>query len=138
LQTGIRNLTFVLTGTQVILNRISNAESHNIFSGFTPYSEEINGATVTYNTMDEAIQGAYTWSDKSRQLTLFGVIIIGIILVVFAGCLLLLHFGYKIDEDMEKQIVADLEKRHAEDALLANKEKEATPVREDTNHSPQA
>jgi len=88
--------------------------------------------------MDEAIQGAYTWSDKSRQLTLFGVIIIGIILVVFAGCLLLLHFGYKIDEDMEKQIVADLEKRHAEDALLANKEKEATPVREDTNHSPQA
>ena len=138
LQTGIRNLTFVLTGTQVILNRISNAESHNIFSGFTPYSEEINGATVTYSTMDEAIQGAYTWSDKSRQLTLFGIIIIGIILVVFAGCLLLLHFGYKIDEDMEKQIVADLEKRHAEDALLANKEKEATPVREDTNHSPQA
>ncbi len=120
LQTGIRNLTFVITGTQVILNRISTAEAHNIYSGFQSYTDATTG--VTYATMDEAIEGAYTWTNKSQQLTIFGVIIIGIILAVFATCLLLLHFGYKIDEDMEKQIVADLEVRHAADAKLAAEE----------------
>lgn len=114
LQTGIRNLTFVITGTQVILNRISTAEAHNLKSGFVAYTDEVTN--VTYNTMDEAIQGAYEWSDKSKQLTAFGIIIIGIILVVFTTCYLLLRFGYKIDEEKEKEIVAVLEERHKENS----------------------
>ena len=112
LQTGIRNLTFIITGTQVILSKISTAEAHKFGDAFSPYDG--------FNTMEEALNAAYTWTDKRQQLTIFGIIIIGIILIVFTACLLLLKYGYKIDEKMEQQIVKDLEERHKKnDELIA-------------------
>ncbi len=117
--TGIRNLTFMVTGTQVVLTAISTAEAHNV-----PYWD--NGKLITkfftydgYATFDDALNGAMTkMVDKHSQLMQFGFIIIGIILVVFIVAFCLLHFGYKIDEAMEEKIVADLKKKHEEDEKL--------------------
>jgi Na+/melibiose symporter-like transporter len=55
------------------------------------------------------------------QLAAIGYIIIGIIIVAFLAGYLLLHFGFKIDEDMEKKIVAELAARHQADELNAAK-----------------
>lgn len=109
LQTGLRNLTFVISGTQAILNGISNAESQNVI---------INGQTEyhgTYPSFDAEIEAAYQWSNKRTQLTIFGAIIIGVIVVSFLVVYILLKKFYRIDEKLEEQIVKELEERHAED-----------------------
>lgn len=116
LQTGIRNLTFIITGTQSILNNISTAEGHRM----TVNGETVYDTSYGFATFDEEIQAAYQWTNggKQKQLTIFGIIIIGIILLVFTACLLLIHFGYKIDEDLEKQIIKDLDERHKKETLV--------------------
>lgn len=109
IQTGLRNLTFLLTGTQAILNKISNAEANNII---------VNGQSEykgTYPSFDAEIEAAYQWTDKRAQLTLFGAIIIGVIVVCFLASYLLLKFGYKIDDKLEEQIVKELDERHQKD-----------------------
>ena len=106
ISTGIRNMTFLASGTYAIINNISNAESQHPF--------------ITEDEFNKLINEAYVWdSGKQLQLTIFGSIIIGIIVVSFIGCYLLLKFGYKIDEDMIKTMNADLEKRHLEDKIEA-------------------
>ena len=109
IQTGIRNLTFLLTGTQAILSKISNAEANNII---------VNGQSEykgTYPSFDAEIEAAYQWTDKRAQLTLFGAIIIGVIVVCFLASYLLLKFGYKIDDKLEEKIVKELDERHQKD-----------------------
>lgn len=101
LQTGIRNLTFLISGTYTIINNISNAESQH--------------AVISDEEFNSLINDAYVWTNKRQQLTIFGAIIIGIIVVSFLACFLLLKFGYKVDEQLTEQIVADLNKRHALD-----------------------
>lgn len=106
ISTGIRNMTFLASGTYAIINNISNAESQHPF--------------ITEEEFNKLINEAYVWdSGKQQQLTIFGSIIIGIIVVSFIGCYLLLRFGYKIDEDMIKTMNADLEKKHLEDKIEA-------------------
>ena len=53
---------------------------------------------------------------QSGQLGLFGIIVIGVILVSFIASYCILHFGYTITEEEQKQIVAELTKRHEEHA----------------------
>ena len=115
-QTGIRNLTFMITGTQVILNGISTAEGHRIYDPST--GEYIYKGTS--ESFDKEIDDLYKVFNPTKRdsLVLFGVIIIGIIIVVFTACFLLLKFGYKITEEKEAQIVADLKKVHEKDAEL--------------------
>ena len=109
LQTGMRNITFLASGTYLIINNISTAESHNVIE---------NGTSVykgTYESFEAEIEAAYQWSDKQRQLAIFGAVVIGIIIVAFLACFLLLKFGYHIDEDLENQIVKELKERHEKD-----------------------
>ena len=115
-QTGIRNLTFMITGTQVVLNGISTAEGHRIYDPST--GEYIYKGTA--ESFDKEIKDLYEVFNPTKRdsLVLFGVIIIGIIIVVFTACFLLLKFGYKITEEKEAQIVADLNKVHEKDAEL--------------------
>ena len=116
MQTGFRNLTFLASGTYAIINKISTAESYNVIE---------NGNTVykgDFPSFDAEIEAAYAWSDKREQLAIFGALIIGIIIVSFVACFLLLKFGYHIDEDLENQIVKDLDERHKRD----KEEKEAS------------
>ena len=109
LQTGMRNITFLASGTYLIINNISTAESHNVIE---------NGTSVykgTYESFEAEIEAAYQWSDKQQQLAIFGAVVIGIIIVAFLACFLLLKFGYHIDEDLENQIVKELKERHEKD-----------------------
>lgn len=114
LQTGIRNLTFLISGTQVILNNISNAEANNIIN--TKGQTEYIGS---FPSFDAEIEAAYQWTNKRSQLTIFGGIIIGAILLAFLASFLLLKHGYHIDDELEAQIAKELEERHQK-----NKEEE--------------
>ena len=105
----MRNITFLASGTYLIINNISTAESHNVIE---------NGTSVykgTYESFEAEIEAAYQWSDKQQQLAIFGAVVIGIIIVAFLACFLLLKFGYHIDEDLENQIVKELKERHEKD-----------------------
>lgn len=106
---GVRNLTFIFSGTQIIINNISNAESHNVVvDGTTQYQG-------SYPTFDDEIAAAYQWTDKQKQLTIFGIIIIGSIVLSFVVCYILLKVGYKLDEEQMEIIVNDLNERHEKD-----------------------
>lgn len=117
LQMGIRNLTFIASGTITILNKISDAERNNII---------VNGKTEyhgPYPSFEDEIAAAYQWTDKQQQLLIFGIIIIGIIVVAFAIGWAYLHFGYKIDDKTEEEMSIALEARRAADkATKENKQ----------------
>ena len=87
--------------------------------------EGISDAMIN-STKDKATQNAITLLRDERiaegmngitssQLFTFGVIIIGVILVAMIASYLLLHFGFKIDEAKEKQMVEELALRHKQD-----------------------
>lgn len=91
--------------------------------------EGISNALIN-STSDSAAQNAITLLRDERiaesmanitssQLFIFGCIIIGVILVSMAAAYFLLHFGFKVDEKMEAQIVKDLADRHAADEKAA-------------------
>lgn len=70
--------------------------------------------SVRYWTTEES-RVAILRSQKAEM----GYIIIGTILVAFAGSYCCLMFGYKIDEKMEKEIVKELEERKKQKEKLA-------------------
>lgn len=113
LNRGLQWLTFALTGTAAAINAISNAEGK--------YNADIQSAAGDQALIDSLTKVrddtiASAMSDVAReQLIGFGCIVISVILISFAVSWALLHFGYKIDEELEKQIVVELEKRHKED-----------------------
>ncbi len=113
LNIGLRNLVFVSTGTMAFINVISNMEGLKNGGAFgTDGTSEytMEGVTNTFSGFLEQSRGEIT----SNQLVIFGVIVIGVILVAYTASYLLLHFGFKVDEKMEEQIVKELEERHAE------------------------
>ena len=115
-------LVFAVTGTAAAINAIGTAEGQY-------YSDLANVNNLTPEQAAEATRDATTVRDASIageiakverwQLILFGVIIIGTIIVLFAAAYILINRFYKIDEETEKKIVAELEVRHQEDARLA-------------------
>ncbi len=70
----------------------------------------VDGVTNTFKGFIETAQGEI----NSQQLILFGVIVIAVIVVAYTASYLLLHFGFKVDEKLEEQIVKELEERHKE------------------------
>lgn len=124
LNRGLQWLTFAVTGTATAINAISNAEG-------------IYNADVAASNGDAAlIDAATTLRDTTianemskvtrGQLIAFGCIIIGIILVCFIASWALIHFGYKIDEEKEKQIVEELEARRKIDNKEIDEAKSST------------
>jgi Na+/melibiose symporter-like transporter len=115
LNRGLQWVTFAITGTASAINAISNAEG--------VYNADIAAAKGNQTVIDAvtAVRDATiasAMSDVERgQLIGFGCIVIGVILVCFIASWALLHFGYKIDENMEKQIVDELEERRKKDNL---------------------
>lgn len=103
----VRNLTYIITGTAAGLNAISTYEGLNNAGYYD--TVEASG-----HSFDSDIASALE-EIKPSQLATFGYIVIGVIIVVFLIAYLILHFGYKIDEKMEKQIVDELTLRNKED-----------------------
>lgn len=113
LNRGLQWVTFALTGTAAAINAISNAEGK--------YNADIQSAggdqaliDAVTKTRDDTIASSMA-SVTRGQLIAFGCIVISVILICFAVSWALLNFGYHIDEEQEKQIVAELERRHEED-----------------------
>lgn len=112
LNRGLQYITYLASGTMLAINSVSNWEG-------------ISNAMIN-STKDKATQNAITLLRDERiaegmngitssQLFTFGVIIIGVILVAMIASYLLLHFGFKIDEAKEKQMVEELALRHKQD-----------------------
>ena len=93
----------------IILGRINTNAYDDTKTG------EKQTAKSAVNGLYESIRFAETEEARINilrsQKTTMGYIIIGTILVSFAASYICLMFGYKIDEEFEKQIVADLEKK---------------------------
>ena len=115
LNRGLQYLVFVLTGTYAAISTISSMEgdynaylNSKEFAALTPEAQEAY-KTEFSNNVDAAI------SVERWQLILFGVIVIGVIIVVFIAAYVLLRFCYKLDEDKMKEVVAELDKVHEAD-----------------------
>ena len=123
LNRGLQYLVFAITGTVLAINSISNWEG-------------VTNALNNSNAGDEAIKNAIAILQEnqiqtgmnniqSSQLTLFGIIVIGVIVVSFLASYCVLHFGFKIDEKMQKEMAEELEKRHEVNLAKEGKVEEA-------------
>lgn len=125
LNRGLQFSAFAVTGTVVAINAISNYEGiSNALVNSTKDVGAINSITLLRDNRIAAASSAIT----SNQLFAFGLIIIGVILVTMTASFLLIHFGFKIDEKMEAQIVKELEERHEADKKAEEDKLEAQPV----------
>lgn len=116
LNRGLQYVTYAASGTMLAINSISNWEGiSNALINSTSDSAAQNAITLL---RDERIAESMA-NITSSQLFIFGCIIIGVILVSMAAAYFLLHFGFKVDEKMEAQIVKDLADRHAADEKAA-------------------
>ena len=123
-------LVFAVTGTNIAINAISNAEGiYNSSVNYIKYTytgaeleQQLADATAA---RDAAIVGEIS-TIQTWQLTLFGIIIIGTIILLFLAAYLLIHFGFKIDEKLELQIVKELDERRAANEKKQEEEKQAT------------
>ena len=108
LNRGLQWTVFAATGTSVFINAISNAEG------------DFNSNAIDEATRDQIIasEGAKI---TTQQLSLFGFIIIGTILVCTIAAYCLMRFGFKVDDKMEETIVKELEERHKKDEAQAQK-----------------
>ena len=96
---GFQYLVFLSAGVMVTVNGISAAEG-SLNSG--EYTSETFVAKIS-----ELMDGVTTTS-----MNVIGIWIVAILVVSFVAVLLLIRFGYKIDEQTHKQMVDELEKRH--------------------------
>ncbi len=98
---GFQYLIFLSAGVMATVNGISTAEG-KLNSG--EYDSNAFVAKIA-----ELMEGV-----TSQSLVIIGVWIFVILVGCFVTVLLLIRFGYKIDEERHLQIVQELEKRHAE------------------------
>ncbi len=111
LNRGLQWAVFAITGTSAAINAISNAEG--------TYNAQIQNATKAEIETATALRdnkiASYMQNISRKQLVIFGVIVIGVILVSFIASWALLHFGYKLDEKQMEVVVKELEERHQKD-----------------------
>jgi Na+/melibiose symporter-like transporter len=120
---GIQNLMYIIAGLYAnAVVPISNAEGQLAAETAAANGDKTIIAEATA-TRDASV--AEAMSDiKPYQLATFGYILIGLIVLIFAGAWACLHFGYKIDEEQYKKMVDELDLRHQADIAAA----QAAPV----------
>ena len=129
LNRGLQFIVYAISGTSVYINAISTAEgeynaSYNMLvESHNGIASEISEAEIesiagVRNTAIEEAGNKITRSNK----VVFGIIVIGTIIIAFAASYILLRFRYKLDEKQMLTIVADLEKTHKlDEKKLENK-----------------
>ena len=98
---GFQYLIFLTAGVMLTVNGISTAEG------------KLNSGEYSSSEFVEEIQrlmGGVT----PKSLLIIGIWIAVLLIGCFVAVFLLIRFGYKIDEQKHKEIVDELEKRHAE------------------------
>ena len=114
LNRGLQYLVYFATGTMLAINAISNWEGiGNALTNIAGDNSTLaNASSIIVSTK---IDGAT--AVNSGQLTAFGAIVIGIILVLVVGSYICLRFGYKLDEKKMEEIVNDLNAKREESGV---------------------
>lgn len=95
---GFQYLIFISAGVYAIVTNISNTE------------QAYNLHQITKETYYERMA---TYTADAPALRIMGIWIVAILAVSMLIAFLLLHFGYHVDEEKHREIVADLERLHA-------------------------
>lgn len=98
LNRGLQYLVYFATGTMSAINAISD------------YEGKFNAGEITEAEMQTAIQGELDAVSRNSKIW-FGVIVIGVILLVFALGFFFLRFKYSLDEAKVKEINAQLNQK---------------------------
>ena len=120
---GFQFLIFLSAGVLGTVNGISNAEGYLNAGG-----KKVDGVTIPYNSDNFVADIAELMNSiKPWSLVVIGIWVAVILIGCFVAVYLLIRFGYKITEERHREIVAELEKRHASSGF--NKDEiEATEV----------
>ena len=123
---GFQYLIFLTAGVMVTVNGISTAEgslnADMAAAGSDKAAQE--AATSKFTTaISELMEGV-----KPSSLIIIGVWVLVILLACFLAVFFLIRIGYKITEQDHINMVAELEKRHAETGF--NSEELETPSEE--------
>ena len=109
---GFQYLIFLSAGVMGVVNGISSAEGALNADMAAAGSDEAAQAVATNKftaKIAELMNGV-----KPESLIVIGIWVLAILLVCFVAVFLLIRFGYKITEEKHIEMVAELEKRHAE------------------------
>jgi Na+/melibiose symporter-like transporter len=124
---GIQNLMYIIAGLYASgVTEISKAEMQLAADTAAANGDAAAIANATA-TRDSTVAEAMAKIHPS-QLATFGYLMIGIILVIYGGAWACLHFGYKIDEDLYKKIVDELDIRHKADEAAAAVPQQPAPA----------
>lgn len=104
---GFQYLIFISAGVYAIVTSISNTE------------QEFNLGQITKDDYYAKMAGFL--ADSHQQL-IMGIWIVAILAASMLAAYLLLHFGYHITEEKHREIVEELEKRHAANGLPASEQ----------------
>ena len=119
LNRALQYITYALTGTVLFINSVSKEEGeYNAAVNSLKESTEIAEKELLRNGNIEIARSTI----ERGQLIWFGIIVIGVILLVFGASYCILHFGYTIDEAKEKEMVDELERRHQKNLEQAKTE----------------
>lgn len=121
---GFQYLIFLSAGVMGVVNGISNAEGQlnadmAAAAGNAAQEEAVKNGFVA--KIQELMQDV-----TPQSMIVIGIWVVIILCVCFGAVWLLIHFGYKINEERHTEIVQELEKRHAE--IGFNKEEIAEEV----------
>ena len=109
---GFQYLIFLSAGVMGVVNGISNAEGQlnadmAAAAGNAAQEEAVKNGFVA--KIQELMQDV-----TPQSMIVIGIWVVIILCVCFGAVWLLIHFGYKINEERHTEIVQELEKRHAE------------------------
>jgi len=108
---GFQYLIFLSAGVMPIVNGISNAEGALNADMAAAGSDQAAQKAVTSNFVAKIQE---LMSDvKPSSLVIIGIWVAVLLVGCFVAVFLLIRFGYKLDEQRHKEIVEELEKRHA-------------------------
>ena len=108
---GFQYLIFLSAGVMPIVNGISKAEGSLNADMAAAGSDEVAQKAVTTNfvaKIQELMKDV-----KPSSLVIIGIWIAVLLVGCFVAVFLLIRFGYKLDEQRHREIVEELEKRHA-------------------------
>ena len=129
LNRGIQYIVYALSGTSAYINAISTAEGEYNAS-FNSLVEAHNGIRSEITSLEiEAIDQVRTSAieEAGNKITrsnkvVFGIVVIGTIIIAFIASYILLRFKYKLDEKQMTSIISDLEVIHKNNEKKISKE----------------
>ena len=110
---GFQALIFLTAGVLTTVNGISSAEGY-LNAGAKPVTVDGVEIMVPYGSEDFVKEISNLMEGvTSKSLNIIGIWITVILVGCFVAVYLLIRFGYKISDEKHREIVAELEKRHA-------------------------